>query len=186
MKKAAIATALFFLLASGQALAAAWTDNFSEDFDKAGLDLAVENALANDVTPQTILDYVVKNRDKFNSQLSLKALYCAGVDVDVVARAASALGILDKVIKETFQQSIEECGSKMALSDRDILDLPEGGNLTGSAPEGVTPPTIPTPVNNTGGTSSSSRSTNSGSSSTVHRPAIPLPPAGPSASPSLP
>jgi len=192
MKKAAVATALFFLLASGQALAATWTDEFTKDFNKLGLDVATENALANDVTPQAILDYVVKNKEKFNSQLSLKALYCAGVDIDVVARAASALGLLDQVVKKTLQESIEECGSKVALTDRDILDLPEGGALTGTAP--VVAPTPTTPVSTQGTSNSSSNSSTrhsgtSSSSSTVPPTTGILPPPPPpesTASPSQP
>ena len=191
MKKAAVATALFFLLASGQALAA-WTDDFTKDFDKFGLDVATENALANDISPQAILDYVVKNKDKFDSQLSLKALFCSGVDIDVVARAASALGLLDEVVKKTLQESIEECGSQVALTDRDILDLPEGGNLTGTAPVGE--PTTPATTGTTGGTSngssssSSSHSGSSSSSSTVPPTTVilPPPPTESTASPSQP
>lgn len=170
MKKAAVATALFFLLASGQALAATWTDEFTKDFNNFGLDVATENALANDVTPQAILDYVVKNKEKFSSQLSLKALYCAGVDIDVVARAASALGLLDQVVKKTLQESIEECGSKVALTDRDILDLPEGGALTGTAPVVVSTPTTPV---STQGTSNSSSTRHSGSGSSSASSTVP-------------
>lgn len=194
MKKAAVATALFFLLASGQALAAGWTEEFTKNFDSVGLDVAIENALANDVTPQAILDYVVKNKEKFSPELSLKGLYCAGVDVNVVARAASALGLIDEVVKKTLQESIEECGSQVALTDRDILDLPEGGNLTGTAPVGE--PTTPATTVTTGGTSngsSSSSSHHSGSSSssstvppTTTTVILPPPPTESTASPSQP
>lgn len=186
MKKA-LAAALFFLLMSGQAFAA-WTEDFTKDYDKFGLDVAVENALADDVTPQAILDYVLKNREKFSEQLSMKALYCAGVDVDVVDRAASALGIIPKDIKSALQQSIEECGSKIALTDRDILEteIPSGDSgLPGTPPTGINVPEVP-PVVNTGVTAGGSSGGGSGTSSSSSGTSIMPPPLPPPVSPSIP
>jgi hypothetical protein len=187
MKKKALAAALFFLLMSGQAFAA-WTDDFTEDFDKFGLDVAVENALANDVTPQAILDYVVKNKDKFSEQMSLKSLYCAGVDLDVVDRAASALGIIPQDIKSALQQSIEECGSKVALTDRDILetDIPSGDSgLPGIPPSVTDVPEVPVVVS-TGGTAGGSSGGGSGTTSSNSGTSIVPPPLPPPVSPSTP
>jgi hypothetical protein len=188
MKRKALAAALFFLLMSGQAFAA-WTDEFTENFDKFGFDVAVENALANDVTPQAILDYVLKNREKFSEQLTMKALYCAGVDVDVVDRAASALGIEPQDIKASLQQSIEECGSKVALTDRDILDteMPPGDSgLPGTPPAGTETPVEPPPVAvNTGGATGGGSGTSSSSSGSSAPPIVPPPPPPP-VSPSTP
>ncbi len=182
MRKKTLAAALFFLLLSSPALAA-WTDDFTENFDKFGLDVAVENALANDVTPQAILDYVTKNKDKFSEHMSLKALYCSGVDVDVVDRAASALGIIPQNIKSALQQSIEECGSKVALTDRDVLDIdmPGDSGLPGTPPVNVEAP--PPAAGNAGGTTPSGGSGTDGGSSAG--PIVPPPPP-PSVSPSIP
>lgn len=130
MKKYALTAALFFALMSGQAQAAGWQDDFVEDYDKFGLDVAVENALAEDIKPQAIMAYVVKNREKFNTDLSLKAIYCAGVDVDIVERAGIALGIPNLVVKRNLEASIKECGSKVALTDRDIVEPPHNGRLS--------------------------------------------------------
>ena len=189
MKKNALAAVLLFLLSSSPALAA-WTDEFTKDFDKVGLDVAVENALANDVTPQSILDYVVKHKDKFSAQLSMKSLYCAGVDVDVVERAAIALGIITEEIKATLQQSIEECGSKVALTDRDALEMkiPAGDSgLPGTPPAVVETPqpaaaaSVSTGGGTTGGSSNSSGTSSSGSSTSIVPPPLPSP-----VSPSIP
>lgn len=129
MKKYALAATLFFALMSGQAQAG-WQDDFVQDYDKFGLDVAVENALADDIKPQTILAYVFKNREKFDTDLSLQAIYCSGVDVDVVERAGIVLGIPELVVKRTLEASIKECGSKVALTDRDIVKMSHNGRLS--------------------------------------------------------
>jgi hypothetical protein len=146
MKKYALTAALFFALMSGQAQAN-WQDDFVKDYDKFGLDAAVENALADDIKPQAIMAYVLKNREKFDTDLSLQAIYCSGVDVDVVERAGIALGIPDQVVKRTLEASIKECGSKLALTDRDIVKPPHNGRLSPKrTPPPVTPPVTPPPT----------------------------------------
>ena len=122
MKKKVLAAVFLGLFLHGQAQAS-WPDDFTDDFEKFGLDVAVENALADDVTPLAILDYVVENREKVSPHLSLKAIYCAGVDPDVVEEAAQEVAIPFLEIKKALEQSIQECGSKVALQDRDVQNI---------------------------------------------------------------
>lgn len=122
MKKKALAAVFFWLFLHGQAQAS-WIDDFTDNFEKFGLDVAVENALADDVTPLAILNYVIENREKVSPHLSLKAIYCAGVDPDVVEEAAQHVDISFLEIKKALEQSIQECGSKLALQDRDVDDI---------------------------------------------------------------
>jgi hypothetical protein len=146
MKK--ILCAAFLLVLLAQPALAAWTDEFTEDFDKFGLDTAVENALDNEVKAVDILTFVVQNRTKFSTKMSLKALYCAGQDRDVVRETASKLGVAVEEISKALQESIAECGSKMALQDRDVEKVPNNGNLSGKAPQQArnTPPQAQAPA----------------------------------------
>jgi hypothetical protein len=146
MKKALCAAFLLIMLA--QPALAAWTDEFSKDFDEFGLDVAVGNALAHEVKPDDILAFVVKNEKKFSTKMSLKALYCAGVDRDVVRETAGKLGVVTEEINMALEDSIKECGSKMALQDRDVDKVPNNGNLSGKAPDvpQAAPPAQPQPA----------------------------------------
>lgn len=140
MKKALCAAFLLIMLA--QPALAAWTDKFSKDFDDFGLDVAVENALADEVKPDDILAFVVKDKNKFSTKLSMKALYCASVDRDVVRETASKLGVAIDEINKALEESIAECASKMALQDRDVEKLPNNGNLSGKAPSAPQSPAV--------------------------------------------
>jgi len=128
MKKFLFA-ALFFMISAGQAQAA-WTDDFLKDYDAFGIDRAVDNALENDITPNDILKFISSQNDAFKTKITMKALYCAGVDQDVMKEAAEKLGIGADDLGVALAESTEECGSKLALNDRDILDVPgdNGGN----------------------------------------------------------
>jgi len=119
MKKIWCAAFLLMVLAQPVLAAEDWTSTFAEDQSKYGLDVAVENALAHDVKPEDILAYVMKNREKFSVKMSMKSLYCASVNRDVVQETASKLGVAPEEISLALQESIEECSSKMALQDRD-------------------------------------------------------------------
>lgn len=104
---------------------AAWEQDFTDDFDMFGLDRAVENALARGIEPEAILALVVSRQDKFLLWSTLKALYCANISRDHVKGAAARLGISEEELGGTFAESMVECGSKLALQDRDILEIPE-------------------------------------------------------------
>lgn len=122
-------TCLFLLLISPAMALATWTEDFFEVYDKTGLDTAIINALDDDITPEAILSFIIQNKETFNIKFSLKTLYCAGVDRDVVQAAASKLGITIKDSSEALEESIAECGAKLVLDDREnsgILVKPAG------------------------------------------------------------
>lgn len=60
---------------------------------------------------------------------TLKALYCANISRDQVRGAGARLGISEEELGGTFAESMVECGSKLALQDRDILEIPEEQGL---------------------------------------------------------
>jgi hypothetical protein len=128
MKKTLFA-ALFLVMAAGQAQAA-WTDDFLKEYDEFGIDTAVENALENKITPSDILKFILSQNDAFKTKITMKALYCAAVDHDVMQQVAAQLGISDEELGVAHEESIQECGSTLALSDRDRLEVPDtdGGN----------------------------------------------------------
>lgn len=142
MKK--ICIAVFLLAMAANSAAAAWTDDFVEDFDKIGLDKAVENALENEISPHEILTLIVSSNEKFDVRLSLKALYCAGVEREEVREAADKLGITVEEVSVALEESIAECGSRLALSDREVFFPGDSGGIspTTAAQE---PPAAPEP-----------------------------------------
>ena len=88
--------------------AAAWEQDFTDDFDLFGLDRAVENALAGGIEPEAILALVVSRRDKFLLWSTLKALYCANISREQVKGAAARLGIAEEELGGTFEESMAE------------------------------------------------------------------------------
>ncbi len=128
-------TALFcVLLVPGSALAevpgstlAEWRENFLKDFKKLGLDPAVENALDHDVPSNEILTLIISQNEKFQIKMSLKSLYCAGADRNTVMNAANKLGITIETVSVALEESLAECGSKISLADRDLVDEPGAG-----------------------------------------------------------
>jgi hypothetical protein len=126
MKYIYIMALLCAILIPGSALAD-WSDDFLEDFDRFGLDPAVENALDHDVPSNEILTLIISNNDKFQIRTSLKSLYCAGVDRSTVMNAANKLGVTVETVSVALEESLAECGSKMSLADRDLVDEPGAG-----------------------------------------------------------
>ncbi|WP_420208651.1 hypothetical protein [Candidatus Electronema sp. JC] len=176
-----ILCAAFVLVMLAEQAMAAWTDKFTEDFKDLGMYDAVKNALSADVKPHDILAFVKKNPDMFETELSMKALYCAGEDVDAVQEAASQLGITEVEIGKALAESKKECGSMLNLTDRDIVEPPNHGNLSGTPPQkggvpadGGTPPAAP-PASDNG----KSKEKKAASPSLP-----PMPPVGPPPSPS--
>lgn len=130
----AIAPELDLAVAAGSSTTA-WMKTFLEEAKKFGLDWAVENALDKGIAPADILAFIVRNQEQLTHP-SLKALYCAGIDREVVQNAADLLGITGETTSRAFEESITECSSKVALQDRDILDIPtvEGKFVSPSKP----------------------------------------------------
>ncbi len=112
-----------------------WTKDFSDDADLFGVDRAIENALARGVEPATILAFVVKKK-KYLLLLTLKAMFCANITKGQIKTTAADLGISWDELSEAFEESMVECGSKISLQDRDILEIPntEGAFVSPSAP----------------------------------------------------
>jgi len=109
---------LCFLLLIPTLSFAAWTDDFINDYENLGLDRSVENALANDVTPEKIITFIVSN-DQINNKATFKALYCAGANRDEVHDAAVKLHISELELARALEESIAECASPLVLDDRD-------------------------------------------------------------------
>ncbi|MGX9726544.1 MAG: hypothetical protein ACTFAK_04260 [Candidatus Electronema sp. VV] len=161
---------------------AAWTDDFMQNFNSLGMYDAVKNALAADVKPQDILDFV-KKHPELDMHLSMKALYCAGQDRDAVGEAGRQLGLTEDNIGKALSESIKECGSTMALTDRDIPKPSDNGNISGTRArkggvpaDGGTPPAAPPASGNASGKSKEKKT------ATPSLP--PMPPVGPPPSPS--
>ncbi|MCI5163056.1 MAG: hypothetical protein D3917_13780, partial [Candidatus Electrothrix sp. AX5] len=128
MKNIFYAILLLILLGAGVAQAA-WTENFVENYDEFGMSVAVEDALSDDVSPKAILTFIISNSEKFENKNGLKALYCAGVDRDAVREAANKLGITVEELSKALEESIAECGDKLTLSDRDLMDDQPGSKV---------------------------------------------------------
>ena len=146
MKNILYAIILLILFRAGVAQAE-WTEDFTDDFDEFGMSIAVENALNDDITPREILTYLISNSEQFEMRRGLKALYCAGVDRNTVREAADKLGITVEKVSTALEESIEECGNKMSLSDRDLFDG-GAGNDPGLSDRDIAPPPeiVPPPV----------------------------------------
>jgi hypothetical protein len=122
--------------ATADATSRVWTNEFADDADLFGLDRAVENALARGIEPASILAFVVNNKEKYLLWSTLKALFCANITKDQIKSAGERLGISWDDLSEAFEESMLECGSKIALQDRDVLEIPdtEGTVVSPSAP----------------------------------------------------
>ena len=90
--------------------AATWTDDFFADFDQFGLDVAVENALENDVTSREILQLAISDPATFRIAIVIKAVLCAGVQASIVRADALDLGIDLATFDVAFWEAQAECG----------------------------------------------------------------------------
>lgn len=109
--------------AAAPGASASWSKKFLEEEEQFGLYVAVENALNKGIAPAEILAFITQNREKLTHP-SMKALYCSGVDRELVETAAEQLGISKFESGRAFTESQAECGSKIALEDRDIVETP--------------------------------------------------------------
>jgi hypothetical protein len=110
-----------------------WMDTFENDYDEHGMSTAVENALEDGVTPNEILSFIISYTEKFRTKRGLKALYCAGVDRNTVRDSADKLGITVEDVSVSLEEAISECGSKITLSDRDLMDEPASSPESGAS-----------------------------------------------------
>ncbi|MCI5122171.1 MAG: hypothetical protein D3908_13465, partial [Candidatus Electrothrix sp. AUS4] len=160
MKNILCMMVLMILLGAGAAQAA-WQDDFMANYDEFGMSVAVEEALDNNIRPDEILTFIISNSEKFETKTGLKALYCAGADRDAVREAADKLGLTVEDVSVALEESIAECGDKLTLSDRDLVDDEGTGRKLGlsdrelvplpdhvTLPEHVDPPTRPRPPQN--------------------------------------
>ena len=138
MRNIFCAILLLILFGAGSAQAA-WQDDFVKSNDEFGMSVAVEDALNDDVSPNAILTFIINNNEKFDAKKGLKALYCAGVDRDAVREAANKLGITVEELSEALEESIAECGDKLTLSDRDIIDNDGPGGKIGLSERDIAP-----------------------------------------------
>ncbi|WP_446009726.1 hypothetical protein [Candidatus Electrothrix sp.] len=132
-----------------------WMVRFLKDNKKYGLLVAVEKALDDDVSAKEILTFIIENEEEIGIKRGLKALYCAGADREEVQEAADKLGVTIEDLSIALEESIAECGDKLTLSDRDIINNKPGNRFGLSdrdlvplpdhviLPEHVTPPTRP-------------------------------------------
>lgn len=134
MKK--IGCAVFFVLLAAPSAWAEWREVFLDEFKQFGVDRAVEKALDKDVHPKDILQLVKERLEEsddtsetLNTKITLKALYCAGQERAVVREAAADVGIPEDEQNGAFEESVAECGSKLALGDRDVLDKSSQGSV---------------------------------------------------------
>ncbi|MCI5141445.1 MAG: hypothetical protein D3909_06910 [Candidatus Electrothrix sp. ATG1] len=145
MKKIINMAVLAFLFFAGIAQAT-WIEEFTSDCSKFGVGIAVENALEDNISPAEILTFIVENSETFEVKKGLKALYCAGADREAVQEAANKLGITVDELSAALQESIQECGDKLSLSDRDLMDdEASAGGGSGLSDRDVGPPS-PEPV----------------------------------------
>jgi hypothetical protein len=110
-----------------------WMDTFEEDYDEFGMSVAVEAALEDGVTPDEILTFIISYTEDFRTKRGLKALYCAGVDRNTVRDSANKLGITVEDVSVSLEEAIAECGSKLTLDDRDIMDEPASSPESGAS-----------------------------------------------------
>lgn len=110
-----------------------WMVNFEKNYDDFGMSTAVENALEDGVTPDEILTFIISYTEKFRIKRGLKALYCAGVDRNAVRDSANKLGITVEDVSVSLEEAIAECGDKLTLDDRDLMDEPASSPESGAS-----------------------------------------------------
>ena len=107
------AYAVSVVLLSSSLACASWLDDFTSIFQNEGIDQAVEEALKEGATP----DVVVENGlqlEGLNPSNLIKALYCAGAKGQDIKEAALDAELSQLVITAGYQQSIAECGDRVA------------------------------------------------------------------------
>lgn len=115
-----------------------WMKEFEENYDTYGMSMAVEEALANDVSSDNILTFIISRTEKFKRKKGLKALYCSGVDRNTVRDAANKLGITVEEVSLSLEEAIAECGSKLTLEDRDLMETPASSQESGASASVIT------------------------------------------------
>lgn len=138
---------LFLILAGACPALAAWTDDFINDYEEFGISLAVENAIDNDRTAEEIMVFVLSN-EQIKEKAALKALYCAGIDRDIIKEAAVKLGVPAETLARALEESIAECGSKLVLDDRENSGINASPSRPAPLPRNPPlPGTVPPPQN---------------------------------------
>lgn len=115
-----------------------WMKEFEENYDTYGMSVAVEEALSDNVSSDDILTFIISRTEKFKRKRGLKALYCSGVDRNTVREAANKLGITVKDVSLSLEEAIAECGSKLTLEDRDLMETPASSQESGTGASVIT------------------------------------------------
>ncbi len=92
---------------------AEWLVDFNDNYTNRGIDIAVEEAMKDGITPDAIVENGLA-LSELNPQNLVKALYCAGAKGQDVIDAASKYGISELIVTAGFKKSVEECGDKIS------------------------------------------------------------------------
>ncbi|MCI5115124.1 MAG: hypothetical protein D3920_09615 [Candidatus Electrothrix sp. AW2] len=115
-----------------------WMKEFEKNYDTYGMSVAVEEALSDNVSSDDILTFIISRTEKFKRKRGLKALYCSGVDRNTVRDAANKLGITVEEVSLSLEEAIAECGSKLTLEDRDLMETPASSQESGTGASVIT------------------------------------------------
>lgn len=111
MKKLVI---VFVLVVFGVSTAfAEWMVDFKNTYVKEGVDKAVENALKEGQSPDSIVEFGVAI-EGLNPQNLIRALYCAGANGQDVRAAAEKFSISEPILIAGYKKAIDECGERVA------------------------------------------------------------------------
>ncbi|MFT5726120.1 MAG: hypothetical protein ACI8PB_000238 [Desulforhopalus sp.] len=89
-----------------------WLSDFSQTFKTKNLDVAVDNAVKQGITPDAIVENCLGIKT-VNPQNVVKALYCSGVSGQDIYTATQAYGVSELIVSAGFNKSIEECGDRV-------------------------------------------------------------------------
>lgn len=92
-----------------------WIEDFTINFEKHGIEVAVPKALEEGKSPKDIVEEGLKLTD-LNPQNLLKALYCSGAAGDDIKQAADENDISEIIVVAAFEKSVVECGDRVADS----------------------------------------------------------------------
>lgn len=107
-----ILVAFFIVGFTSTVVCADWLIDFKDNYKNKSIDIAVENAMKEGISP----DIIVENGlafENMNPQNLVKALYCAGVSGKDVYETAEKFNISELIVAAGFKKSVEECGDRV-------------------------------------------------------------------------
>ena len=108
-----IITAFLIIGLSASVASADWLGDFKGNYQNKNIDIAVENALKEGISPDIIMENALAF-ENINPQNIIKALYCAGVSGQDIYVAAQKFNISELIVTAGFKKSVEECGDRVA------------------------------------------------------------------------